>query len=245
MFKWLFKWALRLVILATVLVVLFFVFKDSVLRIVVERQIREQTGMEARIGKFSSGTFSPYVTIEKLKLYNTAEFGGTLFLDVPELHLEVDPIALAQGELRVTLLRLNLAELDVVKNELGQTNIITFLAKAPKHRKGAHIRIRGKDFAFDTIEVLNLSLGKARFLDLKNPQKNHDAVVNMENQVFKNVKEEGDLYGILIMIWLRSGGAFAISPTGLAKDYLHKKTAEAEDTAREMLNQAAVPKTNR
>jgi uncharacterized protein involved in outer membrane biogenesis len=236
--KWLFKWALRLVILLVTLVILFFVFKDSVLRRIVEHQIRDQTGMEARIGKFTSGTFSPVVTIENLKLYNTAEFGGTLFLDVPELHLELDPLAFAQGKVRVSLLRLNLAELDVVKNELGQTNITTFIGKAPKKEKQLHLRIRGRDFEFDSIEVLNLSLGKARFLDLASPQKNHDVVVNMQNQIFKNVKEEGDLYGILIMIWLRSGGAFSISPTSTAREFIHKK---AESAVRQAVDKITAP----
>lgn len=236
--KWLFKWVLRLVILLAVLVVLFFVFKDSVLRLVAEHQIRAQTGMEARIGKLSSGIFSPVVTVENFRLYNTAEFGGMPFLDIPELHLELDPVAFAQGKVRVTLMRFNLAELTVVKNEAGQTNIMTLLGRMPKEKHGKHLHIGSKDFEFEDIDVLNLSLGKARFIDLKHPEKNREVVVNMQNQIFKNVKEEGDIYGILIMIWLRSGGAFSISPTGLAKDYVHKKTAEAEDAAREMLDKA-------
>ena len=87
--KWLFKWAVRLVLLVVVGVILLLVFRDSLWRAVTEHRIRAQTGMDVSIGRFSSGLFSPVVTIENLKLYNTAEFGGTLFLDVPELHLEL------------------------------------------------------------------------------------------------------------------------------------------------------------
>src|SRR6266850_1684295 len=115
--KWLFKWLLRLVIAAVAIVVLVLVFRDALLRGVVEQQIRAQTGMDAKIGKFSSSLFAPVATLEGLKLYNTAEFGGRPFLDVPELHVELDPAALARHQLRVTLLRCRVAELDVVRNE--------------------------------------------------------------------------------------------------------------------------------
>src|ERR1700748_1014952 len=99
--KWLFKWALRLFVLAVVAIVLLLVFKDTIFRLIAEHQIRAETGMDVKIGRFSSGIFSPVVTIENLKLYNTPEFGGTEFLIIPELHIELDPDALAQQKLRV------------------------------------------------------------------------------------------------------------------------------------------------
>lgn len=214
--KWLFKWIIRLAVLGVVLVVLLLIFKDSILRVIAENEMRAETGMDVRIGKFSSGLFTPVVTIENLKLYNTPEFGGAPFLDVPELHIEFDAMALAEQKLRVKLMRFNLAELDVVKNQSGQTNILTMLNSVPKGKLAPNgIHVGGKKFEFENIEVLNLSLGKARFIDLKHPEKNREITINMQNQVFKNVKNEGDLYGILFIIWLRSGGALgAPAPNG-------------------------------
>ena len=206
--KWLLKWILRLAVLGVVAIILLLIFKDSILRVIAENQMRAETGMDVKIGKISSGIFTPVVTIENLKLYNTAEFGGAPFLDVPELHVEFDPVALARQRLHVTLMRFSLAELDVVKNQSGATNIITMLGTVPKGKLAPNgIHVGGRKFEFESIDVINLSLGKARFIDLKNPQKNRDVTINMQNQVFKNVKNEGDLYGILFIIWLRSGGA--------------------------------------
>jgi hypothetical protein len=54
--------------------------------------------------------------------------------------------------------------------------------------------------------VLNLSLGKVRFLDLKDPRQNGALDLGVRNQVFRNVNSEGDVFGVLLMIWLRSGG---------------------------------------
>ena len=83
--KWLFKWLLRLVFVAVVLVVVLYFAKDLILREVAENRIRSQTGMEAQIGKFSSGRTgsATYVTLENLKLYNPAGFGGLCMASPP------------------------------------------------------------------------------------------------------------------------------------------------------------------
>lgn len=240
--KRLFKWILRLILLVVVLVALLLVFKDSMLRIAAENRIRAQTGMDVKIGKFSSGIFSPVVTIENLQIYNTAEFGGTPFLNIPELHIELDSIALAQRKLRVTLVRLNLAELDIVKNDAGQTNIFRIKNKVEGggSKKNALQGALG-DFQFEGIDVLNLSLGKAKFIDLKDAKNNREIRVDLQNQIFKNVKSDADLYGILFLVWLRSGGTFSITPVDLGKDFIGRKLGRIESTVRQAVGNAPVP----
>ncbi len=220
----LFKWAIRIIVLVVVVVVLLLVFKDTILRMVAEHQIRAETGMDVKIGHISSGLFSPVLTIENLKLYNTAEFGGTEFLIIPELHIEFDADALAAQKLRVKLARFNLAELDVVKNKAGQTNIVTMLARMPKGKLAPHgIHLGGKKLEFESIDVLNLSIGRMRFIDLKDRNNDRDVVINADNQVFNNIKTEGDVYSIMFLIWLRSGGASLIKPSDIAHDLLNRK----------------------
>ncbi len=214
--KWLFKWIFRLILLLVVLVVVLLLSLDSILKAFAERRIRAQTGMDVRIGKLSVGILSPFVTIEDFKLYNTAEFGGTPFLDIRELHAEYDPAALAQRKLHVTLLRLNLAELDIVKNEAGRTNIVGLPAKPPP---GIAAK-KPMELQFTGIDVLNLSLGKARFIDLKNPRRNRELNFGVQNQIFKNVKTAEDLYGVFFLIWMRNGGGF----TGVMSHPLEHET---------------------
>ena len=119
--------------------------------------------------------------------------------------------------MRVTLLRCTITDFSVVRNEAGQTNVVNLLAKgAAGFTKSDGLHVRGKYFTFDRIEVLNLSLATARFVDLKNPRNNHDSRVNMQNEVFRQVKAANDLDGILAMIWLRSGGTFSLKPSAPA-----------------------------
>ena len=235
MIKWLFKWFLRLALVSVVLVVLLYFTKDPVLRVAAEKRIRSQTGMEAQIGKFSSGQSgtATYVTIQNLKLYNTAEFSGTPFLDIPEVHLECDAVAFAQRKLRIRLLRLNLAELDIVRNAAGQTNIFALhklLNPGGPRKSGAPAEVGG--FEFQGIDLLNLSLGRAKFIDLKDARNNREIRVGLENQLFNNVKSDADVYGILFMIWLRSGGNFSLAPADLGKELSGKNPGPPEPASR-------------
>ena len=147
MIKFVFKWLLRLFILAVILTVIFFLSLDSILRVVMENRIRAQTGMDAEIGKFSLGLTEPTITITDFKLFNPPSFGGAPFLDIPEIHVEYDRAALARREIHVTLLRFNLGELDIVKNEAGQTNIFSIAALPPVKKSGGG---GGKSFAKQT-----------------------------------------------------------------------------------------------
>jgi len=222
--KRLFKWTFRLIALFIIAVILLLIFKDTILGMVAEHEIRAQTGMDVKIGRFHSGLLSPVVTIENLKLYNTPEFGGTEFLIIPELHMEFDAEALREQKLRIKLARFNLAELDIVKNKAGETNIITMLAKMPKGKLAPHgVHVGRQKLDFQGIDVLNLSLGRMRFIDLKDRKNDRDVVVDIDNQVFNNIKTEGDVYGMLFLIWLRSGGASVIKPGDIANDFLSRK----------------------
>ena len=221
--KFIFKWLLRLFILAVVLVVIFLLSLDTILRVVIQNRIRAQTGMDAEIGKFTLGLVEPTITIKDFKLFNPPSFGGTPFLDIKEIHVEYDRPALAKSDLHITLLRFNLGELDIVKNEAGQTNIFSIAALPPVKKSGG----KGKSFSaqtgmeFSGIDVLNVSIGKARFIDLKDPQNNREQVIGIENCVMKDVKTPADVGGLALLVALRSGDFFGslidpkISSSGL------------------------------
>jgi len=76
--------------------------------------------------------------------------------------VELDPAALAQHKLRVTLLRCRVAELDVVINEAGQTNLLNLFAGASAQVvKSGGIRVTGKLVDFDGIDVFEPVAGQS------------------------------------------------------------------------------------
>jgi uncharacterized protein involved in outer membrane biogenesis len=215
--KWLLKWIFRLFLLAVVLLVVLLLSFNSILRLYVEHQIHARTGMDAEIGKLSIGFTEPQVTIQNFKLFNPPDFGGTPFLDIPEIHVEYDPLALAKHRFRITLLRFNLGELDIVKNDAGQTNLFAIAGSVSVKRSGARSKAeftRQTGLDFTGIDVLNVSVGTFKFIDLKDQRQNRTQKIGLENCVIKNVKSPTDLAGLAVLIALR-GGDFFGSLTGL------------------------------
>jgi len=212
MIKFVFKWLLRLVMLAAMLVVILLLARNVILRVYLEHQIRAQTGLDAEIGSFSVGLVEPTVTIRNFRLYNPPAFAGTPFLDIREIHAEYDPGALARHELHITLMRFNLGELDVVKNQAGQTNLFSLGLTVPSKKSGGHA---GESFTkqtgleFKGIDVLNVSIGTAKYIDLNNQRNNRTQVIGIQNCVLKNVKSPADLGGLAAFIALRSGDFFS------------------------------------
>jgi uncharacterized protein involved in outer membrane biogenesis len=210
MIRWLFKWALRLFLLAVLLIVIFLLSLNTIVRVVMEHNIRAQTGMEAEIGRLKLGLAEPTLEIQDLKIYNPPGYGGTPFLDIAEIHAEYDRAALTRKEIHLTLLRFNLAELDIVKSQSGQTNIFS-LAKTPPTKSGTPAAPNFKKqtgYVFAGIDTLNVSFGKAKYIDLKNPNNDREQKIGLSNCVVPNVKSMNDLAGVALLVSLRSNHFF-------------------------------------
>lgn len=211
--KTILKWFIGLTLALVVLVVVLVLSVDPILRNVAENRIRAQTGMTVEIGKFHLGLTEPVVTIKNLKIHNTPEFGGAPFLDIPEIHVEYDREALARNEIRLTLVRFNLGELVIVKNEAGQTNLLSLGVALPKKDKsggkpGLKEFKQRTGLEFKGVDVLNVSVGTAKFIDLKNPAHNREQKIGIENLVMKNVQTPNDLTGLAVLVALRGGDFF-------------------------------------
>ena len=213
MIKFVIRWAFRLLILFLVLVVALLLLKDTIIKSVVEARIRAETGMEARIGKFETGLLSSTVTIEDFKLYNSAEFGGSPLIDLRELHLELDRNGLASRELHFKLVRVNLAEINVVENKDGKTNL-EVLQELQKKKTGQQV-----DLTFTGIDTLNLTVGKLRFSKLKQPGKVREVNIGLQNEILTNVRSAADFTGLMVKLALKHGtsllGTGVVSPGDL------------------------------
>ncbi|HEY2329643.1 MAG TPA: hypothetical protein VGI63_07505 [Verrucomicrobiae bacterium] len=211
--KTILKWFFGALLLLVVLVVIFFLSLDTILRVVMENRIHAQTGMDAEIGKFHLGLLEPVITIKDFKIHNPPEFGGTPFLNIPEIHVEYDRDALLKNQIHLTLMRFNLGELDIVKNEAGQTNLFSLGVMLPsKGKVGGNAGMKefkqrtGLDFK--GIDVLNVSVGTAKYIDLKDTGNNREQKIGIENFVMKNVKSPADLAGLAFLVAMRGGDFF-------------------------------------
>ncbi len=53
--------------------------------------------------------------------------------------------------------------------------------------------------------MLIVSVGTAKYIDLKEPKNNHEQKIGIENMILKNVKRSTDLAGLAVLIALRGG----------------------------------------
>lgn len=222
MIKFLVKFILRALLVLLVVVIVALLSWDWIVKKVAEKRIQSVTGMEVRIDKFFVGVAKPVIHIENFKLYNPAEFGGSPLVDLPEVHLEYDAAALRAGKVRIKLLRVNLAEVNLVRSADGRTNINVlrdrFEAQKAAATKAAEGSGKGgKLLAFERIDTLNLTLGRLRYLDMANPAAGRDVDFGVRNQVFQNVKSQEDVYGMAFVLLLKCGPELAQQFSGQLK----------------------------
>jgi hypothetical protein len=199
------RWCVFILIVLIIVGVLSF---NTILKALTEKHIRDATGMDAEIGDFSFGLLTPTMTLRNLRIYSSPDFGGMPFLNIPELHVDYDRAALRKHQLHITLLRFNLDEIDIVKNHAGQTNIFSILSAAqinPNGPGGGKAFTQRTGLHFAGIDVLNISIGKAKFIDLADQKKDRTLPINIQNFIVKNVKSPTDLAGLAALIYLRGG----------------------------------------
>ncbi|MCX8155900.1 MAG: hypothetical protein N3J91_05530 [Verrucomicrobiae bacterium] len=169
MIRWLTRWCFRLLVLALLLLLGVWLMMDSLSKEMTEQRLENWTGLHASIGKMEVGWLRPTLRMENVLLYNSAAYGGTPCLSVPELWVEYDRAALWQRQLRFKVLRLNIAELHVVEGPDGRLNLEAVkqrLAGAAAGGGGLDGRAQ-KSLEFAGIETLALSLGRLRYSSLR------------------------------------------------------------------------------
>jgi uncharacterized protein involved in outer membrane biogenesis len=189
LFRWVFRIVLGLIILAVAVTVAILLLLDTITRELLVSRLRSETGMEVKISAVHVGLLSPTISMEGFKLYNTANFGGSVCMDMPELHIEYDVSALRARQLHLTLLRLELAELSVTLDKHGRNN---FDGLKLKNKESArHKNTMGK-LKFTGIDVLNVTLGKFHLSDLASGH-GEEIDFGIKNQILRHVQTEADL----------------------------------------------------
>jgi hypothetical protein len=173
--------------------------------------------MDVKIGKVDVGLLTPTVAIDDFRVYNTAEFGGSLFLSMPEIYFEYDRDAIRSGKLRFRLVRLNLAEVDLVRDKHGRLNIQA-LQDQGKTATDA-LNSQNSPIAFDGIDTFNISFQKLRVSSLDDPSQAQDVSFGLTNQVFHNIKSQADLTGMGVILAARGSAASSQgkSPVDMSK----------------------------
>ncbi len=197
--------AIRLLVGALALVVILLgiglLSFDWMVKRAIQSRVNASGMAEVEIGSLDIGLFRPHLQVRDLKVFGQSQFGGVQILDLPELRVEYDREALKRQELQVRLLRIRLNELTLVDGFAGsQTNMFqrlqgySELVNAYTNRLGELTNraelARGQrvgNLTFAGIDRLELTLGKVRFVDLKDPMAEKVAALNINRRVLTNL----------------------------------------------------------
>jgi hypothetical protein len=203
--RFLFRWAFRFFLLAAVLAVALVLLKDQLAKAVAELHLRQQTGLEVRISRAAVGLSSPTLTLENLRIYNSAEFGGAPLIELPELHLEWDARRLPFQKVHFRLIRLNLTELHVVESRAGETNLVNVYARWQKNGEGAPRGGEQRGWQFEGIDTMNLTLGKIRYTNMRRPEQSGEIEMGVRNEIVTGIHSGLQLYEKIGELLLRKG----------------------------------------
>ncbi|MEI8063174.1 MAG: hypothetical protein WCH84_03825 [Verrucomicrobiota bacterium] len=114
-----------LVRIATVLVALMvvsFLCRNFIARKVVEIAANKMTGFPLEIGSVDIGLFSGTLEVRDFQLMNPSEFHGGTFVKLPLVRVDYDTMSFLRRAPHIKELTVNVAEVDLVKNEKGESN---------------------------------------------------------------------------------------------------------------------------
>jgi hypothetical protein len=161
------------------------------------------------ISKLEVGIFTPTFMMEGFKLYNPPEFGGSVFLDIPQVSFEYEPRQAATGKLRLVWLRFNLQELNLVRNKAGQTNVFGIAAKQGEKAVGKAGSATSRRVEFGGIDHLYLSIGTLKYTDLLQPEKSWQRNLGWKDWEVKNLRTAEDVknWATLVLLQVAWAGA--------------------------------------
>lgn len=192
--------------LALVLVVVFVLCFDWIAKQAMQKALGKLTGSEVRIGDLEYGMYRGTLRISGLVVGNPPGFGGTPLLDLPELYLESDPSSATTDAVRFKKARIHLAEVSIVVDAQGRTNIHSLGRTLEELQKREKEKGSGTTARFGGIDELTVSLGKLTSIDLRPPARTNTIVLGLRDEKLQNVRTVADLTPILFKLVL--GGAF-------------------------------------
>jgi len=189
-------WVLGLALGLLLLVLAIVVFRNPLLKIVTEFSLSDEIGMPVQVDGLNLGFTDASLQITGLKIVNRPEFGGSPFVDIPEIYFRVSGDS-SNRQFSFSEIRFHLAQINVVRNEAGEVNIDTL--KKTRRGKKKH-RKKAPEFELGRIEKLVVTVGSINFIDLGHPERNQQIKVNIDHEVIKGIRSETDLQARIVAL---------------------------------------------
>lgn len=190
----------KLILISAILlavVVLLSLAKNIIVDVSLSNWARSMTGADLRVDSMDIGIIKTRVDIKGLKLFNPPGFPGKLLADMPEVYVDYDLAAFFRRKIHFEEIRLNLKELNVIRNEEGKVNVDSL--NLVQGIKGRHESTKKDEMPELKIDLLKLKIGKVVF---KNYSRGLTPIiveyeVNIDEQ-FENINDPYQFASILV-----------------------------------------------
>ena len=166
--------------------------------------IQKQTGLVPTIEQFDYSPRTGTLHITGFRLHEHATNGGRLVLDLPELHVEVEPEAGGRRELRFREIRVNIAEVHLSTNQIGGD-----LSRLVKQLESDGSSNATRGLTFTGIDRLSLTIGSVKVPDPSIPGGMRSIPMNVRGQTFTNVTTT-NLESIVMFLGIKAGAGMLL-----------------------------------
>jgi len=167
------KWILRIGLGLAALLLLAFLLRNAVARSAAEEAVTRATGFPLEIGSVDLGLFDSRIELRDLRLNNPPGFEDPRCIHAPRVVADVEATSAFSDRFHAEEIVLDVAEVVVVKNAKGETNLDRLAALGEGGKEGGAGAGRKED-AKEVLwkcDVLKLSLGKVVLLDYSHGRK--------------------------------------------------------------------------
>lgn len=199
-----FRWSLRLLAVALVLVGAAVIFRDTWIREWLLFRLRTITRLDTQLDRAALDWRTGTLALENLRIRNSPEFGDSILLSAPSLKVDLDTAAWRHGTLRFREVSLHLAEASAVRSVDGRTNFFELLEAVKRNGSPLDLAVLAPPgFSFGGIDTLRLTLGTLHLVDLAPPGFRRSIALQITNEVLHQVQAPEDLHPLILRVLIR------------------------------------------
>ncbi len=155
---------LKLVGILIVVSATLFFSRDAIIRSSIGSVCRAATGLELKIGHFSSNLSLSKISIRDLKLFNPPSFSEKIMFFLPEVRVDADLGSIISGKPHLKEVYLHVGELVIEKNKEGKLNLSELKPSKTKQKT-----TDSKPTPKIQIDSLRLKIDKVLYKDFSKP----------------------------------------------------------------------------
>ena len=172
----------RILVILAIVIVGLFLGKNLIATSALSGGVKLITGLDTQVGSMHVGLLNTAVGIKGLRVLNPHGFPERVMVEVPEIFVDYDLGSFLKGEAHLQTMRVNLAELHVIKSAEGQLNLNSVKA-LESGKTGAGKQPQAGPMPKFLIDVLELKVGKVVYKDYTaNPPMVKEFAVNIDER---------------------------------------------------------------